>query len=40
MSTKSYLGKRGSILKETAQQASLIDLKSPILSKGIYDKLI
>ena len=40
MSTRSYLGKRGSILKETAQQASLINLTSPILSGGAYDKLI
>ncbi len=31
MSTKTYLGKRGSILKETAQQANLISLNSPIL---------
>ena len=40
MSTKTYLGKRGSILKETSQQANLISLKSPILSGGTYDKLI
>src|SRR6056300_1119511 len=39
MSTKTYLGKRGSILKETAQQANLISLDSPILSAGTYDKL-
>ena len=40
MSTKTYLGKRGSILKETSQQANLITLESPILSKGSYDLLI
>ena len=40
MSTKTYLGKRGSILKETSQQANLITLESPILSKGTYDLLV
>ena len=40
MSTKTYLGKRGSILKETSQQANLISLNSPILSGDTYDKLI
>ncbi len=40
MSTKTYLGKRGSILKETSQQANLVALNSPILSGGTYDKLI
>ncbi|MDA9645819.1 glutamate synthase large subunit [Candidatus Actinomarina] len=40
MSTKTYLGRRGSILKETSQQANLITLKSPILNGGTYDKLI
>ena len=40
MSTKTYLGKRGSILKETSQQANLITLESPILSKGSYDLLV
>src|SRR5210317_762179 len=39
MSTKTYLGKRGSILKETAQQANLVSLKTPILNAGTYDKL-
>ena len=39
MSTKTYLGKRGSILKETSQQANLVSLKTPILSGGTYDKL-
>ena len=39
MSTKTYLGKRGSILKETSQQANLVALNSPILSGGTYDKL-
>ena len=39
MSTKTYLGKRGSILKETAQQANLITLDSPILSAASYDAL-
>jgi len=39
MSTKTYLGKRGSILKETAQQANLITLDSPILSGASYDAL-
>jgi glutamate synthase (NADPH/NADH) large chain len=39
MSTKTYLGKRGSILKETAQQANLISLDSPILSSASYDAL-
>ena len=39
MSTKTYLGKRGSILKETAQQANLISLDSPILSTASYDAL-
>jgi len=39
MSTKTYLGKRGSILKETAQQANLISLDSPILSGASYDAL-
>ena len=38
-STKTYLGKRGSILKETAQQANLISLDSPILSGASYDAL-
>ena len=40
MSTKTYLGKRGSILRETSQQANLITLESPILSKGSYDLLV
>ena len=40
MSTKTYLGNRGSILKETSQQANLVALNSPILSGGTYDKLI
>ena len=40
MSTKTYLGKRGSILKETSQQANLVTLKSPILNGGTYDKLV
>lgn len=40
MSTKTYLGKRGSILKETSQQANLVALNSPILSGRTYDKLI
>ena len=39
MSTKTYLGKRGSILKETSQQANLISLDSPILSGASYDAL-
>ncbi len=39
MSTKTYLGKRGSILKETAQQANLISLDSPILSGTSFDSL-
>ena len=39
MSIKTYLGKRGSILKETAQQANLISLDSPILSCASYDSL-
>mgnify|MGYP001316899009 FL=1 len=39
MSTKTYLGKRGSILKETAQQANLISLDSPILSGASVDSL-
>ena len=39
MSTKTYLGKRGSILKETSQQANLVSLKTPILNAGTYDKL-
>ena len=39
MSTKTYLGKRGSILKETAQQANLISLDSPILSRASFDAL-
>ena len=39
MSIKTYLGKRGSILKETAQQANLISLDSPILSGASYDSL-
>ena len=39
MSTKTYLGKRGSILKETSQQANLVSLRTPILSGGTYDKL-
>ena len=39
MSTKTYLGKRGSILKETSQQANLISLESPILSKASFDAL-
>ena len=39
MSTKTYLGKRGSILKETSQQANLITLNSPILSGSSYDAL-
>ena len=40
MSTKTYLGKRGSILKETSQQANLVMLNTPILNGGTYDKLI
>ena len=40
MSTKTYLGKRGSILKETSQQANLVTLKSQILNGGTYDKLV
>ena len=39
MSTKTYLGKRGSILKETSQQANLITLDSPILSASSFDAL-
>ena len=39
MSTKTYLGKRGSILKETAQQANLISLDSPVLSGASFDAL-
>src|SRR5210317_669814 len=39
MSTKTYLGKRGSILKETSQQANLVSLKTPILNAGTYDSL-
>ena len=39
MSTKTYLGKRGSILKETSQQANLISLDSPVLSKASFDAL-
>ena len=40
MSTKTYLGKRGSILKETAQQANLITLESPVLSGNEFDNLV
>jgi len=40
MSTRTYLGKRGSILNETRQQANLIQLDSPILSSEVYETLI
>ena len=40
MSTRTYLGKRGSILYETRQQANLIVLDSPILSSEVYKTLI
>ena len=40
MSTRTYLGRRGSILNETRQQANLIQLDSPILSSEVYETLI
>ena len=40
MSMRTYLGKRGSILSETRQQANLIQLDSPILSSEVYETLI
>ena len=39
MSTKTYIGKRGSILTETSQQANLIQLDSPVLSVIAYENL-
>ena len=39
MSTKTYIGKRGSILTETSQQANLIQLDSPVLSGIAYENL-
>ncbi len=40
MSLRTYLGKRGSLLEETSQQASLIELASPILSDAELEHIV
>ena len=39
MSLRTYLGRRGSLLEETAQQAHLMELTSPVLSDAEVEKL-
>ncbi|MEE9582922.1 MAG: glutamate synthase large subunit [Acidimicrobiia bacterium] len=39
MSLRTYLGRRGSLLEETAQQARLIELPSPVLSDAEVEQL-
>ena len=40
MSLRTYLGKRGSLLEETPQQAALIELASPILSDAELESIV
>ncbi len=40
MSLRTYLGRRGSILSETQQQAHLIELSSPILSDADLESIV
>ncbi len=39
MSLRTYLGRRGSLLEETAQQAHLIELASPVLSDAELERI-
>ncbi|MBT8217881.1 MAG: glutamate synthase large subunit [Acidimicrobiia bacterium] len=39
MSLRTYLGRRGSLLEETPQQAHLMELASPILSRADVDRI-
>ncbi len=40
MSLRTYLGRRGSLLEETAQQARLIEIGSPVLSDAELEKIV
>jgi glutamate synthase (ferredoxin) len=40
MSLRTYLGRRGSLLEETAQQAHLIELASPVLSDAELERIV
>ncbi len=40
MSLRTYLGRRGSLLRETAQQAHLMELASPVLSDAELERII
>ena len=40
MSLRTYLGQRGSLLEETAQQAHLIELASPVLSDAELERIV
>ncbi len=40
MSLRTYLGRRGSLLEETSQQAALIELASPILSDAELERIV
>jgi glutamate synthase domain-containing protein 2/glutamate synthase domain-containing protein 1/glutamate synthase domain-containing protein 3 len=40
MSLRTYVGKRGSLLEETPQQAHLMELSSPILSGADLDRIL
>ncbi|MDH3307240.1 MAG: glutamate synthase subunit alpha, partial [Acidimicrobiia bacterium] len=40
MSLRTYLGRRGSLLEETPQQAALIELASPILSDAELEQIV
>jgi glutamate synthase domain-containing protein 2/glutamate synthase domain-containing protein 1/glutamate synthase domain-containing protein 3 len=39
MSLRTYVGRRGSLLEETAQQARLMELRSPVLADAEVEKL-
>ncbi len=40
MSLRTYVGRRGSLLEETPQQAHLLELSSPILSAADVDRIV
>ncbi len=40
MSLRTYLGRRGSLLEETPQQAALIEVSSPVLSGAELDRIV
>ncbi|MDH3606854.1 MAG: glutamate synthase large subunit [Acidimicrobiia bacterium] len=40
MSLRTYVGRRGSLLEETPQQAHLLELSSPVLSRADVDRIV